>query len=46
MLTKVGQDVLQWVKPVKEIFNARVVAAHSATKRTPSSCLHQQNVDL
>jgi hypothetical protein len=46
LLTKIGHDVLQWVNPVKEIFNARVVAAHSATKRTPSSCRPQQNVDL
>jgi hypothetical protein len=33
MLTKVGQDVLQWVNPVKEIFNAKVVAAHVTTKK-------------
>jgi hypothetical protein len=37
ILTKVGQDVLQWVNPVKEIFNAKVVAAHSARKRSRSS---------
>lgn len=41
MLTKVGQDVLQWVHPVKEIFNAGVVAAHGATTGEPSSCQHQ-----
>jgi hypothetical protein len=46
ILTKVGQDVLQWVNPVKEIFNATVVAAHSAPKRSPLSCRHQQHVDV
>jgi hypothetical protein len=46
MLIKVGQDVLQWVNPVKEIFNAKVVAAHSAPKTSPACCRHQQNVDL
>jgi hypothetical protein len=46
ILTKVGQDVLQWVNPVKEIFNAKVVVAHSATTRSPSSCRHQQDVDV
>ena len=46
MLTKVGQDVLQWVNLVKEIFNAKVVAAHFATKGDALSYRHQQNVDI
>jgi hypothetical protein len=46
MLTKVGQDVLQWVNPVKEIFNATVVAAHSSPQRSPLGCRHQLNVDV
>lgn len=46
ILTKVGQDVLQWVNPVKEIFSAKVIAAHSAPKKRPSSCRHQQIVDV
>jgi hypothetical protein len=46
VLTKVGQDVLQWVNPVKEIFNAKVVAAHVATKRKASSYRHQHSVDV
>jgi hypothetical protein len=41
MLTKVGQDVLQWVNPVKEIFNARVIAAHGATTGNPLPCQRQ-----
>jgi hypothetical protein len=46
ILTKVGHDVLQWVNPVKEIFNGKVVAAHSASKRRPASCRYQQDVDV
>jgi hypothetical protein len=46
MLTKVGQDVLQWVNPVKEIFNAKVIAAYSAAKQSTSSRRHQHNVDV
>jgi hypothetical protein len=46
ILTKVGQDALQWVNPVKEIFNAKVVAAHSTPKRSPLCCRHQQGVDV
>jgi hypothetical protein len=46
LLTKVGHDVLQWVNPVKEIFNAKVVAAHVATKGNASSYRRQQSVDV
>jgi hypothetical protein len=46
ILTKVGSDVLQWVNPVKEIFNAKVVAADSAAKRNLLSHRRQQNDDV
>jgi hypothetical protein len=46
ILTKVGQDMLQYVNPVVEIFNATVVAAHSAPKRSPSCRRHHQHVDV
>lgn len=46
ILTKVSQDALEWVNPVKEIFNAKVIAAHSAAKRSPMSYRRQQNVDV
>jgi hypothetical protein len=45
ILTKVGQDVLPWVNTV-EIFNAKVIAAYSAAKQSPSSRRHQHNVDV
>jgi hypothetical protein len=46
LLTKIGHDVLQWVNPVKEIFNAKVVAAHGATTRSPSHRGNQRTVDV